>query len=94
MSSTLTPPPDTPVCGAVGDKCAPWEPSVPVIVSVVLSVVLLALIVVSYLAYRKYKEEAAIASMHWKISEEEIMMSKDTNGRFGLSFTFSTSLIF
>ena len=51
------------------------------IVSVILSVALLALIVMGVLAYRKHKEEAAIASMHWKISGDEIMMSKDANGR-------------
>ena len=77
----MIPPPDTPICGPVGEKCAPWEPSVPLIVSVILSVALLALIVLGVLAYRKHKEEAAIARMHWKISGDEIMMSKDANGR-------------
>ena len=81
ISSSLIPPPDTPICGPVGEKCAPWEPSVALIVSVILSVALLALIVMGVLAYRKHKEEAAIASMHWKISGDEIMMSKDANGR-------------
>ena len=46
------------------------------IVSVVLAVILICVIVIGLLVFRKFKEEAEIARMNWKIDPNEIMMSR------------------
>lgn len=60
------------MCGALGDLCEVPGPNIPLIVSVLLSVILVLLIIGGVLIYRHYQEEAAIASMHWKISYDDI----------------------
>ena len=80
-NSTLYPPPDFPLCGPLGDKCEVQGPNITLIVSVALAVILALVIIGGLVGYRHYREEAAIASMHWKISSDEIMASKATRGR-------------
>ena len=79
-NSTLVPPPDWPVCGRLGELCAVAGPNIPLIVSVLLAVLVVILVIAAGLVYRHYREEAAIASMHWKISEDEIMPTKLCGG--------------
>ena len=74
------PPPDWPVCGRLGELCAVAGPNIPLIVSVLLAVLVVILVIAAGLVYRHYREEAAIASMHWKISEDEIMPTKLCGG--------------
>ena len=74
------PPPDWPVCGRLGELCAVAGPNIPLIVSVLLAVLVVFLVIAAGLVYRHYREEAAIASMHWKISEDEIMPTKLCGG--------------
>ena len=61
---------DFPVCGPLGDLCLTEGPNFAVILSVILSVILVMVFIIGYLVYRHFREEAAIASMHWKISPE------------------------
>ena len=51
-------------------------PNYSLIASVTMAVIIALLMVVAFFVYRYYKEEAAIASMHWKISTDEIMATK------------------
>ena len=69
------------MCGALGHLCEVEGPNIPLIVSVLLGVVLIVMSVVGYLVYRHFKEEADIASMHWKVSVDDVMASKDMRGR-------------
>ena len=74
---------DFPLCGPLGELCQSEAPNFAVIVSVVLSVLLVMFIIIGYLVYRHYREEAAIASMHWKISQQDIIATKEARGRIG-----------
>ena len=82
LNSTSYPPPEFPICGALGDICESEGPNIPLIVSVLLGVLLILISVAGYLVYRHYKEEADIASMHWKICLDDILASKDVRGRY------------
>ena len=68
------------MCGRLGELCAVAGPNIPLIVSVLLAVLVVFLVIAAGLVYRHYREEAAIASMHWKISEDEIMPTKLCGG--------------
>ena len=46
-----------------------------------LAVILVAVLVISLFVFRKYKEEAEIARMNWKIDPSEIMTSRMERGR-------------
>ena len=48
--------------------------------------------IVGYLVYRHFREEAAIASMHWKISQNDIMASKEVRGRYGSAHSLTHSM--
>ena len=52
------------------------------IVSVVLAIILICVIVIGLFVFRKYKEEAEIARMNWKIDPNEIMTSRMERGRY------------
>ena len=56
------------------------------IVSVVLAVILICVIVIGLLVFRKFKEEAEIARMNWKIDPNEIMTSTSRMERGRSSF--------
>ena len=47
-----------------------------------LSIILICVCVIGVFVYRKYKEEAEIARMNWKIDPQEIMTSKESRGRY------------
>jgi len=79
----LRPPKDFPVCGFLGELCIEKEKDhVGLIVSVVLAVILICVIVIGLFVFRKYKEEAEIARMNWKIDPSEIMTSRMERGRY------------
>ncbi|XP_055336545.1 atrial natriuretic peptide receptor 1-like [Paramacrobiotus metropolitanus] len=65
------PPADTPECGFDGSKCQPvittWG-----IVSIVLSVVVIALLLGPFLIWRHFKKESDIAMMTWLIKYDEL----------------------
>ena len=52
------------------------------IVSVVLAVILICVLVIGLLVFRKFKEEAEIARMNWKIDPSEIMTNRMERGRY------------
>ena len=82
----LRPPKDFPVCGFLGELCIEKEKDhVGLIVSVVLAVILICVIVIGLFVFRKYKEEAEIARMNWKIDPNEIMTSRMERGRWDSS---------
>ena len=73
----LRPPKDFPICGFLGESCIEKDKDhVGLIVSVVLAVILICVIVIGLLVFRKFKEEAEIARMNWKIDPNEIMTSR------------------
>ena len=55
------------------------------IVSVVLAVILICVIVIGLLVFRKFREEAEIARMNWKIDPGEVMTSRMERGRYYLT---------
>ena len=76
------PPLDFPACGFLGESCIEKEKdSVGLVISVVLAVILICVIVIGFFVFRKYKEEAEIARMNWKIDPSEIMTSRTERGR-------------
>ena len=91
-NSSLMPPLDFPLCGPLGELCQTEAPNFAVIVSVVLSVLLVMFFIIGYLVYRHFREEAAIASMHWKISHQDIIATKDVKGRFGSAHSLTHSM--
>ena len=84
-------PPDFPVCGLEGEDCRGKADNVALILSVVLSCVLVAVFVIGYFVHRKYKEEAEIAQMNWKIDPMEVMRSKEHRGRWSQEVYCNTS---
>ena len=48
----------------------------------VLAIILICVIVIGLFVFRKYKEEAEIARMNWKIDPNEIMTSRMERGRY------------
>ncbi|XP_077865379.1 atrial natriuretic peptide receptor 1-like [Saccoglossus kowalevskii] len=88
-----TPPDDVPECGFEGELCGEKEPlSLAAIISIVFGSLIALLAVFAFLLYRKYKLEAALADMAWKIRWDEITFSM--NGRkkgLGGSYTSLTS---
>ena len=83
---------DYPLCGPLGELCQSEAPNFAVIVSVILSVLLVMFIIIGYLVYRHYREEAAIASMHWKISQQDIIATKGARGRIGSTHSLNQSM--
>ena len=77
------PPLDFPACGFLGESCIEKEKdSIGLVISVVLAVILICVIVIGFFVFRKYKEEAEIARMNWKIDPNEIMTSRMERGRY------------
>ncbi|XP_077259435.1 atrial natriuretic peptide receptor 1 isoform X2 [Temnothorax americanus] len=70
----LQPPPDTPTCGFDGSLCP--DNSLPgyAILSMVLSSIVVVLVVGSVFIYRRFKLEAEIASMTWKVHWDDVIV--------------------
>ncbi|TGZ50066.1 atrial natriuretic peptide receptor 1 isoform X2 [Temnothorax longispinosus] len=70
----LEPPPDTPTCGFDGSLCP--DNSLPgyAILSMVLSSIVVVLVVGSVFIYRRFKLEAEIASMTWKVHWDDVIV--------------------
>ncbi|XP_032687886.1 atrial natriuretic peptide receptor 1-like isoform X2 [Odontomachus brunneus] len=78
----LGPPPDTPTCGFDGSLCP--DNSLPgyAIVSIVsMSSVVLAFIIGSVFVYRRFRLEAEIASMTWKVHWDDVMVLSNVKTR-------------
>ncbi|XP_070536704.1 atrial natriuretic peptide receptor 1-like isoform X6 [Ptychodera flava] len=76
------PPPDVPVCGFQNEKCPPEE-EFPLlgIIGIVLACLVVIVIVIALLVFRKYKLEAELAKMTWKVNWEDITLSKTDRSR-------------
>ncbi|XP_013783431.2 atrial natriuretic peptide receptor 1-like, partial [Limulus polyphemus] len=77
------PPPDIPPCGFDGTKCSNEKIPKYAIISGLLSGFLIALCITSFFIYRRFKQEAELVSMTWKIKWEEITTSSSTNRYLG-----------
>ncbi|KAL0132007.1 hypothetical protein PUN28_000049 [Cardiocondyla obscurior] len=68
------PPPDTPTCGFDGSLCP--DNSLPgyAILSMVLSSIVVVLVIGSVFIYRRFKLEAEIASMTWKVHWDDVIV--------------------
>lgn len=75
-----TTPLDFPLCGFDGICDENGEARVWSVVSVVTTSLLVILVVIAYFIYKHYKEEAEIASMHWKISPDDILSTNQARG--------------
>ncbi|XP_036142551.1 atrial natriuretic peptide receptor 1 isoform X2 [Monomorium pharaonis] len=77
----LEPPPDTPTCGFDGSLCP--DNSLPgyAILSMVLSSIVVVLVVGSVLIYRRFKLEAEIASMTWKVHWDDVIVMPNAKTR-------------
>nr|XP_006813370.1 PREDICTED: atrial natriuretic peptide receptor 1-like [Saccoglossus kowalevskii] len=76
------PPDDVPVCGFEGELCVEKEPlSLAAIIAIVFGSLIALLAMIAFLLYRKYKLEAALADMAWKIRWEEITFSRNDRRR-------------
>ncbi|GAB6027958.1 hypothetical protein CHUAL_002186 [Chamberlinius hualienensis] len=69
------PPSDTPECGFDGMLCIDDAFPEYGIVTIVLSVVVVAMGIASFFIYRRFKLEAELASMSWKIRYSEIIFT-------------------
>ncbi|XP_011872052.1 PREDICTED: atrial natriuretic peptide receptor 1-like isoform X2 [Vollenhovia emeryi] len=80
----LEPPPDTPTCGFDGMLCP--DNSLPgyAILSMVLSSIVVVLVVGSVFIYRRFKLEAEIASMTWKVHWEDVIVKPNPKTRGSL----------
>ncbi|XP_077994026.1 atrial natriuretic peptide receptor 1-like isoform X3 [Glandiceps talaboti] len=76
------PPPDVPPCGFQNELCPPEE-KFPLlgIIGIILACLVLIVIVIALLIYRKYKLEAELAKMTWKVNWEDITLSKTDRSR-------------
>ncbi|XP_018348544.1 PREDICTED: atrial natriuretic peptide receptor 1-like isoform X2 [Trachymyrmex septentrionalis] len=77
----LEPPPDTPTCGFDGSLCP--DNSLPgyAILSMVLSSIVVVLVVGSVFIYRRFKLEAEIASMTWKVHWDDLIVIPNAKTR-------------
>ncbi|XP_077865373.1 atrial natriuretic peptide receptor 1-like [Saccoglossus kowalevskii] len=76
------PPPDVPACGFQNEFCPPKEElSLIAIIGIVLACLVIIVIVIALLIYRKYKLEAELAKMTWKVAWEDISFSKTDRSR-------------
>ncbi|KAH0950218.1 hypothetical protein HN011_005892, partial [Eciton burchellii] len=77
----LEPPPDTPSCGFDGSLCP--DNSLPgyAILSMVLSSIVVFLVGGSVFIYRRFKLEAEIASMIWKVHWEDVFLMTNAKTR-------------
>ncbi|XP_070155765.1 atrial natriuretic peptide receptor 1 isoform X1 [Polyergus mexicanus] len=77
----LEPPPDTPTCGFDGSLCP--DNSLPgyAILSMVLSSIVVVLVVGSVFIYRRFKLEAEIASMTWKVHWDDVIVIPNAKTR-------------
>ncbi|XP_020295913.1 atrial natriuretic peptide receptor 1 [Pseudomyrmex gracilis] len=75
------PPPDTPTCGFDGSLCP--DKSLPgyAILSMVLSSILVVLVLGSVFIYRRFKLEAEIASMTWKVHWDDVIVMPNAKTR-------------
>ncbi|CAL1673800.1 unnamed protein product [Lasius platythorax] len=75
------PPPDTPTCGFDGSLCP--DNSLPgyAILSMVLSSIVVVLVVGSVFIYRRFKLEAEIASMTWKVHWDDVIVIPNAKTR-------------
>ncbi|XP_074600030.1 atrial natriuretic peptide receptor 1-like [Brevipalpus obovatus] len=73
----LNPPPDTPECGFDGALCADEKLQTLIIIVIVLVCLLVAFAVISFIVYRRYKLEAELASMSWRIKWEDIITNEN-----------------
>ncbi|XP_077993685.1 atrial natriuretic peptide receptor 1-like isoform X3 [Glandiceps talaboti] len=76
-------PVDVPACGFQGEFCQEKELSLAAIISIVFGCLIAALAVVAFLLYRKYKLEAALADMAWKVRWEEIGFNQIKRSKMG-----------
>ncbi|KAG5319873.1 ANPRA protein, partial [Acromyrmex heyeri] len=77
----LEPPPDTPTCGFDGSLCP--DNSLPgyAILSMVLSSIVVVLVAGSVFIYRRFKLEAEIASMTWKVHWDDVIVIPNAKTR-------------
>ncbi|KYN23266.1 Atrial natriuretic peptide receptor 2 [Trachymyrmex cornetzi] len=77
----LEPPPDTPTCGFDGSLCP--DNSLPgyAILSMVLSSIVVVLVVGSVFIYRRFKLEAEIVSMTWKVHWDDVIVIPNAKTR-------------
>jgi len=67
-------PRDTPECGYDNSGCPPKEPfPLYAIVIIVLGAMLLVVLLVAFLIYKHYREEAELAEVNWRVKFDEIM---------------------
>ncbi|XP_025989465.2 atrial natriuretic peptide receptor 1 isoform X1 [Solenopsis invicta] len=87
----LEPPPDTPACGFDGSLCP--DNSLPgyAILSMVLSSIVVVLVVGSILIYRRFKLEAEIASMTWKVNWNDVHMVPNARLRGSMNSLIATN---
>ncbi|XP_076356119.1 atrial natriuretic peptide receptor 1-like isoform X2 [Tachypleus tridentatus] len=81
------PPPDTPSCGFDGSEC-PETPRYAIFTGI-LTALLIVLTIISLFIYRHYKFEAEIASMSWRIKQEEIVLNPSFKRHFDSKMSFT-----
>lgn len=75
-NNQLGPPPDMPKCGFYGELCLDKDLAskrLLIIAASILTILLVFLVVVSILIFRHYRLEAELASMTWKIRQEDLV---------------------
>ncbi|RUS81233.1 hypothetical protein EGW08_011027, partial [Elysia chlorotica] len=73
------PPPDVPQCGFDGSKCPEKKPLIEYgIVTIVLLSILVVVLLITFILYRRYKQEAELAAMNWRVRWDDILFSGPT----------------
>ncbi|GFR93800.1 guanylate cyclase [Elysia marginata] len=73
------PPPDVPKCGFDGSKCPKKRPFPEYgIVTIVLVSILFIVLLVTFFVYRRYKQEAELAAMNWRVRWDDILFGGPT----------------
>ncbi|EZA53250.1 Atrial natriuretic peptide receptor, partial [Ooceraea biroi] len=84
----LEPPPDTPTCGFDGSLCPDnWY----AILSMVLSSIVVFLVAGSVFIYRRFKLEAEIASMIWKVHWDDVILIKPNSKTRGSMYSLTAN---
>ncbi|XP_014488988.1 PREDICTED: atrial natriuretic peptide receptor 1-like [Dinoponera quadriceps] len=78
----LEPPPDTPTCGFDGSLCPDNSlPGYAILSIVLMSSIVVVFIVGSVFVYRRFRLEAEIASMTWKVHWDDVMVLSNVKTR-------------
>ncbi|KAK3762528.1 hypothetical protein RRG08_005587, partial [Elysia crispata] len=77
----VEPPPDVPKCGFDGSKCPKKKPFPEYgIVTIVLVPILAVVLLTTLIVYRRYKQEAELAAMNWRVRWDDILFSGPSRG--------------